>query len=90
LDVLSEAEIQFLSSRVGTLESIARRYLRVIFASLVNSKYFPRPRRPGFNISLSQATGAPGTEYTGPTDMAEYYANVEALSASFIRVGLER
>ena len=86
LNVLSEAETRFLSRRVGVLENIARSYLRKIFTTLAKADYFARPRRPVLTIPLSQAIGSPGTEYEGPTDMAEYYANVEALSASYVRV----
>lgn len=86
LNVLSETETRFVSSRAGILEDISRSYVRAIFAALARTNYFARPRRPVFTVPLSQATGSPETEYMGPTDMAEYYANVEALSASFVRV----
>jgi len=86
LSLLSEKETRFLSRRVGALESIARDYLRVIFVTLAKANYFSKPRRPILTIPMSQAIGSPGTEYGGPTDMAEYYANVEVLSLSYVRV----
>jgi hypothetical protein len=86
LSLLSEKETRFLSKRVGVLEGIARDYLRTVFATLTRVDYFSKPRRPVLTLPLSQAIGSPGTEYEGPTDMAEYYANVELLSSSYVRV----
>lgn len=86
LNVLSEAQVRFVTRRVGSLENIARSYLREVLSSLAGAEYFPPIRRQGFLIPVSQAVGTPGTEYKGPTDMAEYYANVETLMSSFVSV----
>ncbi len=86
LNVLSEEEIRVASSRIGLLEEIARRYLRTILSRIARVHYFPKTRRPIITIPASGAIGAPGTQYIGPTDMAEYYANVEVLSSSYMRV----
>jgi hypothetical protein len=88
LNLLSEIDSHYISNHVGELEVIARNYLRRIFTTLAQSEYFPTPRRPVLTISFANAIGTPGTQFT-PTDMAEYYANVEALSKSFLRVGFE-
>jgi hypothetical protein len=87
LNILSEVQIQFLTRQVTGLENIARDYLRRILTYLAGIEYFPHVRRPGFILPASQGIGTPGTEYMGPTDMAEYYANIEVLSSSFVRVG---
>lgn len=87
LDLVSEQAVRFLSARVPVLEDIARSYLRRIFAALAGAHYFSEPRRPILALRPCQAFGSPGTKYMGPTDMAEYYANVEALSSSFIQMG---
>ncbi len=89
LNILSEAQIRFVTWRVSSLENIARSYLRKVLSSLAGAEYFPPVRRQGFVMPLSQAVGSPGTEYMGPTDMAEYYANVEVLMSSFVRVGFD-
>ncbi|MBN1815422.1 MAG: hypothetical protein JXA14_26555 [Anaerolineae bacterium] len=86
LSVLSEAQNRFVTRRVGSLESIARSYLRRVLSSLAGTEYFPPLQRQGFLIPMSQGVGTPGTEYKGPTDMAEYYANVETLMSSFVSV----
>jgi hypothetical protein len=71
LNVLSEAQFRFVTRCVGSLENIARSYLRKVLSSLAGAEYFSPIRRQGFLIPLSQAVGTPGTEYKGPTDMAE-------------------
>jgi hypothetical protein len=86
LYLLSDEENRLLSSQVALLEEIVRRYLTTIFSALAERDYFPRARKPILTLPASHAFGSPGTEYAGPTDMAEYYANVEALSASYIRM----
>ena len=88
LNLLSEVDSQYISNRVVELETIARNYLRKIFTTLAQSEYFPKPRRPVLTIPFAHAIGAPGTQFTS-TDMAEYYANVDALSNSFLRVRFE-
>jgi hypothetical protein len=87
LYILSDQETQLLSRRVPVLESVVRRYLTTIFSNLARRDYFPRPRTPNLTLPASHAFGSRGTDYAGPTDMAEYYANVEALSASYVRMG---
>lgn len=85
LNLLSEVDTQDILGRVGELENVARNYLRKIFATLANGDYFPRPRRPVLTIPFSHAVGTPGMQFV-PTDMADYYANVDALSNSFLQV----
>lgn len=85
LNILSEQETAFLSARLSPLENIARDYLRTILATLAGMKYFPPTRQPILTIPASQGMGSPGFEYMGPTDMADYYADVESLSSSFVR-----
>jgi len=86
LNILSEDEIHYLTMRVAGLERIARDYLRKMLTHLASVEYFAPVRRPGFILPASNAIGAPSTEYMGPTDMAEYYANVEGLASSYVRV----
>jgi len=85
LNLLSEVDTQYISNRVEELEIVARNYLRRIFTTLANGDYFPKPRRPVLTLSFSHAVGTPGTQFAS-TDMAEYYANVDALSSSFLQV----
>jgi hypothetical protein len=85
LNMLNEAETRFIERRVSVLENIARNYLRIIFTALVKKNYFPAVRRPILTFPASQAVGSESTQYIGPTDMAEYYLNVEALSSSYVR-----
>jgi len=87
LDLVSEQAARFLSARVPVLEEIARSYLRRILAALARAEYFSEPRRPILTLRPCHAFGSPGTKYIGPTDMAEYYANIEALSSSYIQMG---
>ncbi len=89
LNLLNEAEIHFLSDRVGVLEKVARNYIRIIFATLAQDDYFLKPRRPILTLPMSQGIGLSGSEYMGPTDMAEYYANVEILSSSFVKISFK-
>jgi hypothetical protein len=86
LNVLSDDDVWVLSQRLGELEAIAREYLRSIFIALAGSDYFTAVRRPVLVFPASLSIGGPGTEYQGPTDMAEYYTNVQALSASYVKV----
>ncbi len=86
LNMLSEQETLFIARRVDILEEIARNYLRRIFTGLADKNYFPATRRPILTIPVSQGVGSIGVEYEGPTDMAEYYLKIEALSSSYVRV----
>jgi hypothetical protein len=86
LNVLDQGATRFLERRVGVLEKIARDYLRIVFATLAKEDYFPKTRRPILTIPMFQAIGSPSTQYEGPTDMAEYYANIEPLSSSFVQI----
>ena len=85
LNMLNEAETRFIERRVSVLENIARNYLRIIFTALIKKNYIPAVRRPILTFPASQAVGSESTQYIGPTDMAEYYLNVEALSSSYVR-----
>jgi len=85
LNLLSEEEILFISRRVNELEKVSRDYLRRLFTVLAGEEYFSKPRKPISTISFSQAVAGPDTEFTC-TDMAEYYANVDSFSSSFMRV----
>jgi hypothetical protein len=87
LDMLNAEDVRIISARVGQLEEIAREYLRVILSRVAHVDSFPKPRRPMFTLPASNAIGTLGTQYAGPTDMAEYYGNVEVLVSSYIRVG---
>jgi len=87
LYLLSDEDTKLLSSQVALLEHIVRRYLTTLFSALAERDYFPRTRKPILTLPAHQAFGSPGTDYAGPTGMAEYYANVEALSASYVRMG---
>lgn len=86
LNVLNEADVRFISNRVRALEEIARNYIRLIFTRLVDTDFFPATRPPILNFPVSHGVGTENTEYQGPTDMAEYYLQVEALSSSHVRV----
>jgi hypothetical protein len=86
LHLLRDEEIRLLLRRVPVLEEIVRRYLRMVFSALAEGEYFVPTRKPMLTLRASQAFGSPGTEYAGPTDMADYYANIEALSASYIQM----
>ena len=86
LNLLSEKEIRFLSIQLSTLENIARDYLRLVLSSLAQVNYFSKPRRPILTFPLHRAIGMTDTQFTGPTDMAEYYADVDLLASSHIRV----
>ncbi len=86
LNLLSEKEIRFLSQQLPTLENIARDYFRLLLSSLAQVNYFSKPRRPILTFPIHRAIGMTGTQFIGPTDMAEYYADVDLLSSSHIRV----
>jgi hypothetical protein len=86
LNLLDRDATRFIESRVGTLERIARDYLRIILSTVAQETYFPKVRRPVLTIPLSQSIGSPSTQYEGPTDMADYYINIEPLSSSYVRV----
>ncbi len=85
LNLLSDKEIFFISRKVNDLEIISRNYFRKIFTVLANNNYFTKPRQPILSIPFSQAIGGPDTEFTC-TNMADYYANVDSYSNSFMRV----
>ena len=90
LNILSENQIRFVTRRVGLLENIARSYLRKVLSHLAGTEYFSPIRRQGFVIPMAQSVGTPSTEYMGPTDMAEYYINVEVLMSSFVQVSFDQ
>lgn len=85
LSLLGETDVMFIASRLEALETIARDYLRKILSELTQEDYFPKPQMPIHTISFGHATVSAGVDFT-PSDMAEYYANVEALSHSFLRI----
>lgn len=86
LHLLSDREVALIEDALPTIERIAREYVRRILAGLAGVDHLPRVPRPGFMFTASHAEGREGTQYAGPTDMAEYYADVEALRTSYIRV----
>jgi hypothetical protein len=101
LDLLSEGEKRFISSRLGEIEEIARNYMRKILVDVAlnmgaikegEDSFFHKPGRPGF--VFSQPSYVPGFscgQYMGPTDMAEaeYYMHIEMLSTSHYRFKID-
>lgn len=85
LNLLSEGEIRFIAGQLLALENIARDYIRRVLSAFAQVKHFPRPRRPILTFPMHRGVGMVGTEFTGPTDMAEYYADVDLLASSHIR-----
>ena len=86
LKILSNDELTGIEQRVRALEDIAIRYIRLIFTKLAGESYFENVALPSFILPATQAVAGPTSEYTGPTEMAEYYANIEILSNSTVKI----
>jgi hypothetical protein len=86
LNIANEQELSIYTDRVHTIEEIARSYVQTILTRLAGVNYFPVNRSPSLSFAAPHSIGTPNVQYMGPTDMAEYYVNVEALSFSFVRI----
>jgi hypothetical protein len=86
LNLLSEDEVRFIETQLPKLEEIATAYIRKIMSKISNTTIPSELGCPIFTAPASRGIGMIGTEFEGPTDMAEYYADVELLSSSHIRV----
>lgn len=85
INILTEAEVFRTARSLDIMENIARSYLRIIISKIASEHFFNPTRRPGFVLpAATHAIGEPGSKSTSPTDMAELYGNLEALSSSYV------
>jgi len=85
IDLLNDEEVHFIYRRTPTLEKIAWEYIRVIFSRLAKSEYFPEPSPPAMSIPFNHSIATKGAAFS-VENMAEYYANVDAMTRSFVHM----
>lgn len=86
LYLLSDKDVQEVELRLPALERMAGDYLRKVVGFLAHAEPIPQPPKPALVFPASAGVGGKGTEYAGPTDMAEYYANIDPMLSSRVHV----
>lgn len=85
LDLSDDKQLDVYKILTPKLEDVVKRYIKAVLSIATKVTHFPYEVSPNFVFAASQGLGNEKSEYMGPTDMAEYYSNVEALSNSFVR-----
>lgn len=86
LDLLSEAEVDYVAASLGAIEDVVRSYVRIVASQSTRSEFFSRWRRPVLSFSAAEGYGAPGSVYKGPTSMAELYLGTTDLQGPHVEV----